>query len=204
MYLATCTRPDIAYAVGTLARFCSKPNQSHWTAAKHVLRYLRGTSNFGILFGGNDTCAPVGYSDADWAGVIEDRKSTSGYIFCIAGGPVLWRSKKQDTVSILTAEAECVALSSAAQECVWMRRLNLELENSQDGPTTIMEDNQSCIAMAKNSQYHGKAKHNRHKTSFCPGISWRWINQVRILSIKGNDCRFFNKGTTSRAIFLST
>ena len=159
MHLATCTRPDIAYAVGTLARFCSKPNQSHWTAAKRVLRYLKGTSNFGILFRGNDTSALVGYCDADWAGDIEDRKSTSGYIFCIAGGPVSWRSKKQATVSISTAEAEYVALSSAAQECVWMRRLNLELENSQDGPTTIMEDNQSCIAMAKNPQYHGKAKY---------------------------------------------
>ena len=96
MYLATSTRPDIAYAVGTLARFCSKPNQSHWTAAKCVLRYLKGTSNFGILFRGNDTSAPVGYSDADWA---EDRNSISGYIFCIAGGPVSWRSKKQATVS---------------------------------------------------------------------------------------------------------
>ena len=113
VYLATCTRPDIAYAVGTLARFGSKPNQSHWTAAKRVLRYLKGTSNFGILFRGNDTSAPVGYSNADWAGDREDRKSTSGYIFCIAGGPVSWRSKKQDTVSISTAEAEYVALSSA-------------------------------------------------------------------------------------------
>ena len=139
------------------SQILQQPNQSHWTVAKRVLRYLKGTSNFGILFRGNDTSAPVGYCDADWAGDIEDRKSTSGYIFCITDGPVSWRSKKQATVSISTAEAEYVALSSAAQECVWMRRLNLELENSQDGPTTIMEDNQSCIAMAKNPQYHGKA-----------------------------------------------
>ena len=99
---------------------------------------------------------PVAYSDADWAGDATDRKSTSGYILCIAGGPVSWRSKKQ---VISTAEAEYVALSSAAQECVWMRRLNSEFGNPQTDPTTVMEDNQSCIAMAKNPQYHGKSKH---------------------------------------------
>ena len=86
MYLATCTRPDIAYAVGMLARFSSKPNQSHWTAAKRVLRYLRGTVNFGILYRGES--GVLGYSDADWAGDADDRKSTSGYMFLIAGGPV--------------------------------------------------------------------------------------------------------------------
>jgi len=80
-------------------------------------------------------------------------------VFLIAGGPVSWRSKKQDTVALSTAEAEYVALSCAAQECVWMRRLNSELGNLPEGPTTILEDNQSSIAMAKNPQFHGRAKH---------------------------------------------
>ena len=127
MYLATCTRPDIAFAVGTLARFSSKPNQVHWKAAKRVLRYLRGTTNFGIVFRGDDLAEPMAYSDADWAGDVGDRKSTSGYVFSIAGGPVSWRSRKQNTVALSTAEAEYVALSSAAQECVWIRRLSAEL-----------------------------------------------------------------------------
>ena len=159
MYLATCTRPDIAYAVGTLARFTSKPNQTHWVAAKRVLRYLRGTSNFGIVFKGDESGTCKAYSDADWAGDKEDRKSTSGYLFQIAGGPASWRSKKQDTVALSTAEAEYVALSSATQECVWMRRLNSELGNPPKGPTTILEDNQSSIAMARNPQFHRRAKH---------------------------------------------
>ena len=159
MYLATCTRPDIAYAVGALARFTSKPNQTHWVAAKRVLRYLRGTSNFGIIFKGDESRTCKAYSDADWAGDKEDRKSTSGYLFQIAGGPVSWRGKKQDTVALSTAEAEYVALSSATQECVWMRRLNSELGNPPEGPTTILEDNQSSIAMARNPQFHGRAKH---------------------------------------------
>ena len=124
MYLANCTRPDIAYAVGTLARFSSKPNQTHWVAAKRVLCYLKGTSDLGIIFQGGEPGNCVGYSDADWAGDREDRKSTSGYMFQIAVD-----LKKQDTVALSTAEAEYVALSSAAQKCVWMRRLNSELGN---------------------------------------------------------------------------
>ena len=157
MYLATCTRPDIAYAVGMLARFSSKPNRSHWTAAKRVLRYLKGTNDLGILYKGDS--GMQGYSDADWAGDTDDRKSTSGYMFLIAGGPVSWKSRKQNTVALSTAEAEYVALSTATQECMWMQKLLSELGNPPDGPTTILEDNQSSIAMARNPQFHGRAKH---------------------------------------------
>ena len=157
MYLATCTRPDIAYAVGMLARFSSKPNRSHWVAAKRVLRYLKGTMNYGLLYSGDSDV--LAYSDADWAGDVDDRKSTSGYMFQIAGGPVSWKSRKQDTVALSTAEAEYVALSSAAQECIWLQRLLCELGKPLGGPTVILEDNQSSIAMARNPQFHGRAKH---------------------------------------------
>jgi hypothetical protein len=157
MYLATCTRPDIAFAVGMLARFSSKPKRSHWTAAKRVLRYLKGTNNLGILYKGD--LGMHGYSNADWAGDADDRKSTSGYLFLIAGGPVSWKSRKQSTVALSTAEAEYVALSTAIQECMWMQRLLSDLGNPPDGPTTILEDNQSSIAMARNPQFHGRAKH---------------------------------------------
>ena len=166
MYLATCTRPDIAYAVGTLAKFSSKPNQTHWVAAKRVLRYLKGTSNLGIIFKGDEPERCKAYSDADWAGDKDDRKSTSGYLFQIASGPVSWRSKKQDTVALSTAEAEYVALSSATQECVWMRQLTSELGDPPEGPTTILEDNQVSIAMARNPQFHGRAKHIDTKHHF--------------------------------------
>ena len=106
------------------------------------------------------------YSDADWAGNKEDRKSTSGYLFEITGGPVSWLSKKQDAVALSTAEAEYVALSSGTEECVWMRRLNSELGNPPKGPTTILEDNQSSITMARNPQFHGRAKHTNTRHHF--------------------------------------
>ena len=104
-----------------------------------------------------DKC--IGYSDADWAGDISDRKSTSGYIFMLSGGAISWSSRKQKCVALSTAEAEYVALSSAVQECIWLRQLEAELGNATEGPSLILEDNQSAIAMAKNLQYHGHAKH---------------------------------------------
>ena len=159
MYLSVCSRPDIAFAVGSLARHSAKPGKSHWTAVKRVLRYLSGTINQGIIFRRSESASIVGYSDADWAGDRQDRKSTSGYLFQIAGGPISWRSKKQDTVALSTAEAEYVALSFASQETIWLRRLTSELNSPPDGPTTILEDNQSAIAMARNPQFHGRAKH---------------------------------------------
>lgn len=159
LYLATCTRPDIAFAVGMLAKFSSKPTSRHWTAAKRVLRYLQGTRNYGIQFCQQEEPDCRGYSDADWAGDREDRRSTSGYIFQLCSGPISWRSKKQTTVALSTAEAEYVALSSAAQEAVWLRRLSTEMGSLPSSPTMILEDNQSAIAMSKNPQFHGRAKH---------------------------------------------
>jgi transposase InsO family protein len=159
MYLSVSTRPDIAYAVGTLARFSSKPTKEHWTALKRVLRYLKGTTKHGILYSQKNSGECVGYSDADWAGDINDRKSTSGYVFQIGGAPVTWRSKKQACVALSTAEAEYIALSSAAQESIWLRRLTSELGSPPETATTIYEDNQSAIAMTKNPQFHGRAKH---------------------------------------------
>ena len=159
MYLSVSTRPDISYAVSSLARFSSKPTKEHWTALKRLLRYLKGSTKYGILYmkGGTSEC--IGFSDADWAGDTNDRKSTSGYVFMLSGGAVSWSSKKQKCVALSTAEAEYIALSSAVQESVWLRQLIKELENSPETPTRILEDNQSAIAMTKNPQFHGRAKH---------------------------------------------
>ena len=116
MYLSVSTRPDISFAVGNLARQSSHPTSTHWKALKRVLRYLKGTVNYGIKYTKSDQKECMGYSDADWAGDVNDRKSTSGYLFMMNGGAVTWKSKKQSCVALSTAEAEYVALSSAAQD----------------------------------------------------------------------------------------
>ena len=101
----------------------------------------------------------VGYSDSDWAGDLNDRKSTSGYVFTVGGGAISWKSKKQSCVALSTAEAEYIALSQAAQEAVWLRSLYVNLKLEMTAPTVVYEDNQSAICIAKNPQSHGRSKH---------------------------------------------
>ena len=161
MYLATRTRPDIAYAVGMCARFSAEPLNQHWTAVKRILRYLKGTVNFGLQYKQTAEHELVGYSDADWAGDLNDRKSTSGYVFILSGAAVSWKSSKQGCVALSTAEAEYMALASATQEAIWMSRLVCEFTNDvcNANPVKIFEDNQSAICIAKNHQQHGRTKH---------------------------------------------
>ena len=159
LFLSVGTRPDIAYAVSNVAKFSSQPTKKHWSAVKRIMRYLKGTVNFGLHYSKESPEKCVGYSDADWGGDLDDRKSTSGYLFQISGGPVSWRSKKQTSVALSTAEAEYMALASAGQEAVWMRLLIAELCDNPVRAVTILEDNQAAIQMTRNPQFHGRTKH---------------------------------------------
>ena len=159
LYLSTWSRPDIAFAVGSVARFCSCPTKEHWLALKRILRYLKGTENHGLMYVRDEKEQCVGYCDADWAGDKSDRKSTSGYVFIMSGAPVSWCSRKQLCVALSTAEAEYVALASATQEAVWLRELSKVFGCNQVGAMVIFEDNQAAIEIAKNPQFHGRMKH---------------------------------------------
>ena len=141
LYLSIGTRPGITYAVSNVAKFCANPNKQHWTAVKRIMRYLKGTLHFGLLYSKDGSKECIGYSDADWAGDLDDRKSTSGYMFQISGAAVSWRSKKQTCVALSTAEAEYIALASAAQEAIWMRQLTTDLGNGPTGASVILKDN---------------------------------------------------------------
>jgi len=106
LYLSTSTRPDIAFAESNVAKFSANPTKRHWTGVKRILRYLKGTSDLGLHYTSNDVDNLVGYLDSDWAGDLDGRKSTSGYLFKLCGAPISWRSKKQTSVALSTAEAE--------------------------------------------------------------------------------------------------
>ena len=118
MYAQVCTRPDIAYAVGVLGRYQSNPGVDHWRAAKKVMRYLQGTKDYMLMYRQTDNLDLVGYSDADFAGCVDSRKSTSGYIFIMAGGAVSWRSVKQTLIATSTMEAEFVSCFQATSQGV--------------------------------------------------------------------------------------
>jgi hypothetical protein len=159
LYASIATRPDIAQAVRAVSRFNSYPTEAHLTAAKSILRYLKGTVDLTLRYKKSDDAGLVGYSDADYAGNVDDRHSTTGNIFFMSGGPVSWLSKKQPVVALSTSEAEYVALSMATQEATWLRRLLSELNAGDVKPTLIYEDNQGAIAIAKNPVAHSKMKH---------------------------------------------
>ena len=181
LYLANCTRPDIAQAVSSCARFGSNPGPAHWKALKQVLRYLKGTQNLGLVYGktfaeGIPHNCIHGYVDGDWGGDADDRRSTTGYVFMSYGGPVSWRSKKQASTALSSCESEYMAASEAAKEAIWLTRLykedlkieDVSLETRGDltekeylgaKPLTMFEDNVGCISLSKNPVMHKSSKH---------------------------------------------
>lgn len=160
MYAMICTRPDICHAVGLVSRFQSNPGLEHWKAVKRILRYLKGTEDYVLCYGGSDLRL-VGYTDADWGGDPDERKSTSGYAFMLNGGAVSWCSKKQSCIALSTMEAEYIASSAASQEAVWLRRFlkHLGVVDSAKEAVTIHCDSMAALAYMKDPKYHGKTKH---------------------------------------------
>ena len=159
MFAAIVTRPDIMCAVGQLSQFNSDPSSKHLLAAKRVLRYLKGTSKLGITYSPPATRL-VGYSDADWAGDINTRRSTTGYVVMLNHGAIAWRSRRQVTVALSTMEAEYMAITEAAKELKWMRQFLAELGCDDHRSATVLKsDNQGAIALAKNPVSHSRAKH---------------------------------------------
>ena len=160
-YAANATRPDITYAVHRLAQFSSNPDTTHFSAAKRILRYLKGSLDFGLIFRGNknDSFKLFGYSDADWAGNSNDRKSIGGYCFYLDNSLISHMSKKQKTVALSTAESETHAAVQATKEAIWLRNILKELSIKQLQPTVINCDNQAAIALSRNPEFHSRSKH---------------------------------------------
>ena len=161
MYAQVCTRPDIAYAVGVLGRYQSNPGVDHWRAAKKVMRYLQGTKDYMLMYRHTDNLDLVGYSDADFAGCVDSRKSTSGYIFIMAGGAVSWRSVKQTLIATSTMEAEFVSCFQATSQGVWLKSFisGLRVMDSISRPLKIFCDNSAAVFLAKNNKSGSRSKH---------------------------------------------
>ena len=191
MYLANGTRPDIAHALNSVARFCANPGRMHWNALKWILRYLAGTKDLCIRFGKKVPDMPFsalhGNVDGSYGDDVDDRRSTTGYNFISWGGPVVWRSQKQKSVSLSTCESEYMAASEAGKEAVWIMRVykedfgytdlsvptygdlsEKEFEGAQ--PLTIFEDNQGTIDLSrKPGALHKRSKHIN--------IRYHWIRE---------------------------
>jgi hypothetical protein len=161
MYLAIATRPDIAYAVGVLARFNKNPGIQHWKAVKHVFRYLKGTLDYKLTYTPDPNTSEIftTFTDADHGGNPDNGRSTSGYVVKMGTGAISWSSKLQGIVALSTTEAEFVAATSAGQEILWLRNLIHEFGYPLPTPSTLFIDNQSALSVAKNPEHHGRMKH---------------------------------------------
>uniref|UniRef100_A0A2N9ICE2 Integrase catalytic domain-containing protein n=1 Tax=Fagus sylvatica TaxID=28930 RepID=A0A2N9ICE2_FAGSY len=155
----TCTRPDILYGVGLVSRYMEAPTMTHLKTAKRILRYVKGTLDFGLLYSPSKEFKLFGYCDSDWAGDMDDRKSTTGFVFYMGDTTFTWTSKKQPIVTLSTCEAEYVAATSSVCHAVWLRSLLKELHMSQEEATEIFVDNKSALALAKNPVFHDRSKH---------------------------------------------
>jgi hypothetical protein len=131
-----------------------------------VLRYIKGTLDYGVWFNYNQEFNFHGFSDSDWGGSLDDMKSTSGYCFTLGSGMFSWSSKKQDIVAQSTAEAEFIAAAAAVNQALWLRKILVDLQMAQAEPTKVLVDNQAAIAISNNSVFHGKTKHFNIKLYF--------------------------------------
>ncbi|XP_061346732.1 uncharacterized mitochondrial protein AtMg00810-like [Gastrolobium bilobum] len=155
----TCTRPDISLSVDVVSRFMEEPRYTHWKAVKRILRYVQGTISHGLHYPSSAKHKLIRYSDSDWCGDVDDRKSTAGYVFFMGNTTFTWISKKQPIVTLSTCEAEYVAASWCVCHAVWLRNLLSKLEEKQVGQTEIRVDNKSAIELAKNPVNHERSKH---------------------------------------------
>ncbi|KAJ9535962.1 hypothetical protein OSB04_un000872 [Centaurea solstitialis] len=146
MYAMTCTRPDVSFALSMVSRYQGNPGESHWTAVKNILKYLRRTKDVFLVYGGKDELRVIGYTDASFQTDRDDSRSQSGWVFLLNGGAVTWKSSKQDTVADSTCESEYIAASEAAKEAAWLKNF--------------------IVALTKEPKDHGKSKHIERKYHF--------------------------------------
>ena len=161
MYLQTCRRPDISFAVRMLGRYQSNPGIDHWKAAKKVMRYLQGTKDYMLTFRRSDQLKVIGYSDLDFAGCVDSRKSTFGYLFLLGEGKISRKSTKQYVIASSTMEAEFVACYEAIIHVLWLRNCisGLGVVDTITKPLKIYCDNFAAIFFSKNDKYSKGAKH---------------------------------------------
>ncbi|KAJ4703293.1 Retrovirus-related Pol polyprotein from transposon TNT 1-94 [Melia azedarach] len=158
MYAMVCSRPDLAQSVSVVSRFMGELGKEHWQAVKRIFRYLKGTFDVGLIYGGDTQCLVTGFSDSDYAGDVDSRRSMTGYIFTLGSSVVSWKATLQPTVTLSTTEAEYMALTEAAKEGIWLKGLVSDLGLHHD-QAIVYCDSLSAICLAKDQVHHERTKH---------------------------------------------
>lgn len=157
-WLASTTRPDIAYAVSQVARFQAAWSVSHWMLAKHILHYVKGTPTLGITFSPGPF-DPTAFSDSDFLQCVTSRRSVTGYIILATNGPVCWQSQRQSVIALSTTEAEYMAACDCAKQVSWIRSFLFDIHHPFEGPTDFRMDNTSAISIAEGESVKARSKH---------------------------------------------
>ncbi|KAH9780110.1 hypothetical protein KPL71_007953 [Citrus sinensis] len=194
MYAMLCTRPDICFAVRMVSRYQSNPGPKHWSAVKHIMKYLKRIKNYMLVYSG-DELIPVGYTDSDFMSYKDSRKSTSGYVFTLGSGAISWRSVKQSCIADPTTEAEYMAASEAAKEAVWLRKFlqDLEVVPAVTAPLKLLCDNSGAVAQSKEPRNHKKQKHIERKYHLIRDIVQRGDVEVTQIASEQNLANPFTK-----------
>jgi histone deacetylase 1/2 len=155
----TFTRPDICFAVNRVYQYMHAPTDSYWVVVKRILRYLKGTTSYGFHITRGTSFALHGFTDADWAGSIDDRKSTGGYLVFFGQTPISWKSGKQRTVARSSTKAEYKALADGTAEVIWLQYLLTDLQVPSVSAPTIWCDNLGATYLSANPIFHARTKH---------------------------------------------
>jgi hypothetical protein len=168
LYLALCTRPDLAYAIGEMSRYVNQPNEHHWRILKDVLRYIKKTRDYKLTYGTTNDLMLTGYADASWGGPGGEVKSTSGYVFNFGGGAVSWKSARQASIALSSQAAEIHAVSQGGVECLWLKSLLKTIGCAQMKPK-IYCDNAAAVSLMELGQLTQQNKST--------AIRYHWIMQ---------------------------
>lgn len=210
LYIAIGTRPDIAFAVNCLSQYNNKYAETHWKAAKRILRYLKGTVDMKLTYEKTDLPL-IGFADADWGNCSLDRRSFSGMVFMMSGGAITWESRKQRTVAASTTEAEYYSLTDAIKEALYLKRLFASLGHPIEGAIMLRNDNQGALDLLKNPMHHGRTKHIEIRKAFIREAIENKMVHVGYMQTESMPADFLTKSTSrlkheacSRALGLQT
>nr|GEW71747.1 ribonuclease H-like domain, reverse transcriptase, RNA-dependent DNA polymerase [Tanacetum cinerariifolium] len=160
------TRPDLSYSVGLLSRFMQEPREQHMKAIKQVLRYIKGTKDYGITYMHNEGNKIHGFSDSSYGVNTQEGKGTTRIIFYYGESPISWSTQKQATIALSSCESEFITATATATQALWLKRLLSKLTHSQEEKVIIKVDNKSAITLMKNLVFHRRSKHTDTKYHF--------------------------------------
>ncbi|GJR53654.1 transposable element [Tanacetum coccineum] len=198
MYAMVCTRPDIAQAVSVVSRYMDCPGKSHWEAVQWILRYLRGTTDFSLMYDSGGKTYVTEYVDSDYDGDLDRRRSLTGYVFTLGGCAISWKATLQSTIALSTTEAEYMAMAEGIKEAIWLKGLVGDLGMQQDQDQTVLHcDSQSAIHLSRNQVYHERTKHIDVRYHFIREVISEGIVHVRKIRTTNNPAYMMTKPVTT-------